>query len=172
MPSRPVRPGTGGNRILMVDDVLLLKILQEEADLLQQMVKLEEETQYLLVQGDAGKMETLNIEKEKLITRMAGLEEQRKGMFAVGATLKQYLTGVEPGSRRELVKVRGILLQLYASLQRKLRINSFLLRHNLHFARQTVNYLFPGIKDTALYAASGEKNEQLPYPAGLVDLNA
>lgn len=148
------------------------KILQEDVDLLEQMVDLEEETQYLLVHSDAGKLEALNRQKEKLIIRMAELEEQRKEMLAAGTTLEQYLVAEEPRNRRELEELRKLILKRHASLQKKLRINRYLLRHNLHFTRQAMDCLFPGIKDAALYAASGEKNEQVPYPAGLVDSNA
>ncbi|NLX90343.1 MAG: flagellar protein FlgN [Firmicutes bacterium] len=156
----------------MVDGAKLQEILQENADLLEQMVDLEEETQYLLVHSDAGKLEALNMRKEKLITRMAELEEQRKGMFAAGTTLEQYLAAEEPPNRRELEELRKLILKRHASLQKKLRINRYLLRHNLHFTRQAMNCLFPGVKDAALYAASGEKSGQVPYPAGLVDSNA
>ena len=153
----------------MVDGALLQEVLQEEAGILERMLDLEEETQYLLIKGEAKELEKLNMEKDKLIARLTELEEQRQKLFPAGVTLEQYLVEEKPGNRRELEEIRKILLQLHASLQKKLNLNRYLLRHNLHFTRQSINSLFPGIKDTTLYASSGEKNEQIP--AGLVDSN-
>ncbi len=156
----------------MVDGAILEDILQKEGGLLEQMIGLEEETQYLLVRGDAGKLKLLNTEKEKLVLHMAELEEQRKKLFSSGITLEEYLVAEEPQNRRELEDVRKLLLQLHASLQKKLKINRYLLRHNLQFTRLALNFLFPGEKNAALYASSGRKNERKVFPAGLIDSNA
>ncbi|MDP0919550.1 hypothetical protein Q6272_31380, partial [Klebsiella pneumoniae] len=83
------------------------------------MLDLEEETQYLLIKGEAKELEKLNMDKDKLIARLTELEEQRQKLFPAGVTLEQYLIEEKPGNRRELEEIRKILLQLHVSLQKK-----------------------------------------------------
>ncbi|HHU75352.1 MAG TPA: flagellar protein FlgN [Firmicutes bacterium] len=148
-------------------------ILQKEADLLQQMIDLETETLPLLVGGDIEKLEALNVRKNELVSLLAGLEEQRQEIFTVeGASLKQYLAKGKPLNSHELESLRRLILKRHASLQKKLKTNSFLLRHNLHFTNLAINYLFPWARDAAGYAPAGGKNGPVTYQAGLIDSNA
>lgn len=156
----------------MVDGARLTEILQEESRLLGKMIELEEETQYLLLRGDAMELETLNMQKEKFFARLTELDEERKNLFPSGTTLEQYLTGEKPRNSGELEEIRRLLLKLHASLQQKLKVNRYLLRHNLSLTRLALNSLFPWRKDSTIYASSGEQNEKMPFAAGFVDSNA
>jgi flagellar biosynthesis/type III secretory pathway chaperone len=152
----------------MVDGACLQKILQEEADYLDRMVELEGETQSSLVRGDAGELEKINLQKEKLISGLSDLEQQRRKLLSEDVTLEEFLQTEEPHNRRELSEIKKAILNLHTSLQRRLEINRYLLHHNLHFTRQAMTTLFPGMKDT-LYASRGEKAEQRRMSAGLLD---
>jgi len=152
----------------MVDGACLQKILQEEADYLDCMVELEEETQTLLVRGDAGELEKINLQKEKLISRLTDLEQQRRKLLSEEITLDEFLQTEEPSNHRELTEIKRAILNLHASLQKRLEINRYLLHHNLQFTRQAMSTLFPGIKES-LYASRGEKAGQRRLSAGLLD---
>ena len=156
----------------MVDGATLQKILQDEADFLNNMVELEEETQAILVRGDAALLEQITRRKEKLIGGLTELEEQRREFFSEEATLEEYILVVAPQNRRELTEIKKIILNLHKSLQKRLEINRYLLNHNLQFARRAINTIFPDAGD-AVYASRGEKKtEQVRFPAGLLDSNA
>ena len=156
---------------LMVDGATLQKILQEEADILNRMVELEGETQAVLVRGDAAELDKLNSRKEELIKGLAALEEQRKQVFSEETTLEEYLITKEPQNRLELTEIKRIIINLHASLQKRLEINRYLLYHNLQFARNAMNAIFPDMNDT-VYASRGERMEQTGISSGLLDLNA
>ena len=152
----------------MVDGACLQKILQEEADYLDRMVELEGETQTLLVRGDAGELEKVNLQKEKLISGLTDLEQQRRELLSEEITLEEYLQIEKLQNHRELTEIKRVILNLHSSLQKRLEINRYLLHHNLNFTRQAMSTLFPGMKDT-LYASRGERAEQTRMPAGLLD---
>lgn len=147
-------------------------ILFEETKLLAEIVRLEEETQGVLIQGDAKKLDELNQLKEKLLEQMGQLEVQRSDTVPDELTLKEYISREAPGDAAELEELRVQLLQLNNSLQRLQEINKHLLQHNLKFIQYAMQVLFPQQQQEHLYAPSGEMEKKDLPSSKLLDSNA
>jgi hypothetical protein len=142
----------------MGDAVVLSEILLEEKKILEQMLTLEKATQDLLIRGDALGLEALNWEKGQLIKIMQDLETRRQPL----QQNQELLTDWE-GLRREML---GIL----AALGRVRKINEKLLQHNLHFIHEVTAAFYPAAE--TFYAASGEKENNYPFAAGILNSSA
>jgi len=167
----------------------LREVLAAEAQLLEQMNTVEEETQNVLIKGDARALQGLNERKEGLIAAMEKLEQQRKSLLpgtgsgagtgtapatATGAgdiTLKDYIRRENPPRAGELESLRRRLLRLQSSLHKRQSMNRHLLHHNLQFVQHAVSTLFPG-KDDSLYHPSGQVEKKPPTAASFFDSSA
>ena len=152
----------------MVDISCLQKVLSDEAGLLEEMAGVEEKMMQILIEGDAKALQELNLHKEKLAQNMEKLEEKRRALLPAELTLKELCRRESSAAATELEKLRRRILQYHGSLQKKLKINRNLLRHNLQFTEHALNILFPH-KDEQLYAASGKVEDSTPDSAGLLD---
>ncbi len=163
----------------------LREVLTAEAQLLEQMNAVEQETQNVLVKGDARALQGLNERKEGLIAEMEKLEQQRKSLLpgfpgfpgfpaspACGdITLRDYIRRENPPRAGELESLRRRLLRLHSSLQRRQSLNRHLLQQNLQFVQYAVGALFPG-KDDSLYHPSGQVEKKPPTAASFFDSSA
>jgi flagellar biosynthesis/type III secretory pathway chaperone len=154
----------------MVESALLRNILQEEVELLEKMDKTEEETGYILIQGDAKALEKLNLHKDELLQKLNAKEKQRREILPPGITLKEFLAREDPPEARDLQGLRNRLLQLQSSLKRKQKVNLHLLNYNLRFLEHALKILFPR-REGLLYASGGQV-KQSNYSSALVDSNA
>jgi|LSQX01.3.fsa_nt_gb flagellar biosynthesis/type III secretory pathway chaperone len=152
----------------MIDLSRLQTVLTDEVQLLEKMVDIEEKMMQILIEGDARALQGLNLYKEELVENMKELEEQRRALFSPGFTLKELCRGESSSAAAELEKLRRRILQLHASLQRKLKINRNLLRHNLQFVEYASSMIFSQ-NDELLYASSGKVEEKAPFSTGLLD---
>ncbi len=169
---------------------------------LQEMVLLEEQTQEVLIQGDARRLDELNQRKNRLMEALGALELQRSQAVPGKMTLREYidrlressatggyfsqetsLPGAAPGRQQaaldrsenplaELESLRANMLQLFNALQRLQGINKHLLQHNLKFITQTMSVLFPQQQEEPLYDTSGEMERKNLHSAKLLDSNA
>jgi flagellar biosynthesis/type III secretory pathway chaperone len=155
----------------MVESSRLKEILAEEVRLLKEMVALEEKTMQILMEGNACALAEANLQKEELVKKMAEIEKQRRVLLPSGVTLREFCRRENPPDAGELEELRLHLLRLHSSLQRMLKLNRNLLKHNLRFVEYALNIIFPR-KEEPLYASSGKVKEQLPLSTGLVDSNA
>jgi|GEM_PF-5459977 len=142
----------------MGDAVMLSEILLEEKKILEQMLTMEKATPEILIRGDAPGLEALNWEKGRLIKMMQDLEARRQHRQQE----KDLLPGWE-GLRREML---GIL----SALGRVRKINEKLLQHNLHFIHEVTAAFYPAAE--TFYAASGEKESNHPFAAGILNSSA
>jgi flagellar biosynthesis/type III secretory pathway chaperone len=155
---------------IVMDSSRLYDILAKEAELLAEMITVEEKTTPLLLEGAAGALQSLNYCKEELIFQMKELERQRQEIFPRGLTLREYISRENPANARELGTLRSRLWKLQASLRRRQKMNRNLLQSNLRFVESVLNVLSPA-GDQPLYASGGEVQEKGrdSYSAVLLD---
>lgn len=155
----------------MADFSRLKGVMAAEASLLEELVALEEETVKLLLEGDAKALQEANEQKEALVEKMKELEKERRLLLPPGITLKEICRRENPPVAAELEDMRRRLLQLNFSLQRLVKVNRHLLKHNLQFVEYALKALLPQ-EEGPLYAPSGQLKERLSSAAGLLDSNA
>lgn len=161
-----VKPG-----IFMAIGPELKAVLEETAEVLEEMLELEEKTQQALVQRDAGLVEQLNLQREELQHKMGSAEAKRAGLAPKGLSLKEYVLTHNPPETEDLLGLRKRILQLLSSLKRLQKINHNLLSHNLQFFEAALDTLFPG-RDCASYAPSGRLQKGNLPSSGVLDSNA
>lgn len=154
----------------MIDTIYLQQILAGEVEALEELLKIEEKMENILIEGDAKALHGLNMQKEELINIINGAEKQRRGVYTSSLTLKEYISKEKPPAAEELERIRRRLLQLQGSLQRQQKINRHLLKHNLRFLEYVLEGLFPQ-KGVPRYLSSGEV-KQKTIASGLLDSNA
>jgi flagellar biosynthesis/type III secretory pathway chaperone len=152
----------------MVELSRLKAVLAEEVRLLEEMVDIEEKTGRILIEGDAGALQGFNLRKEELVEKMKEMEQQRGMLLPRGLTLKEFYHRESTPGAGELENLRIRILQLYTSLQRRLKVNRHLLKHNLQFMEYALNIIFPR-KDEPLYSSSGQVKLGEGFSSGLLD---
>jgi flagellar biosynthesis/type III secretory pathway chaperone len=156
--------------VAMIDSICLQQILAGEVEALEELLKIEEKMENILIKGDAKALHGINMQKEELIKIINEAEKQRRGAYTSSLTLKEYISKEKPPAAEELERIRKRLLQLQASLQRQQKINRHLLRHNLRFLEYVLEGLFPQ-KGVPRYLSSGEVKQKI-IVSGLLDSNA
>lgn len=149
----------------------LKDVLLAQGEVLQAMVELEEETQQVLVRGDARALKAINARKKEFMEKMNFLEEKRSELLPGNLTLKEYISRENPSEAEELEKLRTHLLHLHSFLQRLQKINKHLLHHNLKFIEYALRVLFPH-NDGSIYARGGEIKQGGSFFPTLLDSNA
>jgi flagellar biosynthesis/type III secretory pathway chaperone len=147
---------------------ILKDILQKELSVFQDLLKLEEKTYRLLIEGGAKELISLNLQKENLLQKVDRLEKERKNLVPAGITLQEYIEENPPGAE-ELRVLKKLLLQVHTSLKRMQKINRHLLSYNLSYIRSVIDAISPQ-KREILYAPSGEM-QQNPISTGILDSN-
>ena len=147
---------------------ILKDILQKELSIFQDMLKLEEKTYRLLIEGGAKELISLNLQKENLLQKVDRQEKERKYLVPAGITLQEYIEENPPGAE-ELRVLKKLLLQVHTSLKRMQKINRHLLSYNLSYIRSVIDAISPQ-KREVLYAPSGEM-QQNPISTGILDSN-
>jgi flagellar biosynthesis/type III secretory pathway chaperone len=147
---------------------ILKDILQKELSIFQDLLKLEEKTYRLLIEGGAKELISLNLQKENLLQKVDRLEKERKNLVPAGITLQEYIEENPPGAE-ELRVLKKLLLQVHTSLKRMQKINRHLLSYNLSYIRSVIDAISPQ-KREVLYAPSGEM-QQNPISTGILDSN-
>jgi flagellar biosynthesis/type III secretory pathway chaperone len=147
---------------------ILKDILQKELSVFQDLLKLEEKTYRLLIEGGAKELISLNLQKENLLQKVDRLEKERKNLVPAGITLQEYIEENPPGAE-ELRVLKKLLLQVHTSLKRMQKINRHLLSYNLSYIRSVIDAISPQ-KREVLYAPSGEM-QQNPISTGILDSN-
>lgn len=155
----------------MVDFSRLKAVLAAEMGLLEELVELEEKTVQILVEGNSEALQKANLQKEALVEKMKEMEKQRRLFLPSGVTLKEICRRENPPEAEELENIRKRILKLHSSLQRLLKVNRHLLKHNLQFVEYALNILLPQ-EEGPLYASSGQLKERLSSATRLLDSNA
>ena len=153
----------------MLGSSSLKDILAEEASLLGKMVDAEEETQKLLLKGDAEALQNLNMQKEKYMQKLQELENKRGRLIPEKLTLKEYISRYNPPESAEMSSLRVSLLRLHERFKKSQEINRHLLQQNMQFVNYIISMLAPQAVEGQRYSPSGEVEVKNP---GLFDVNA
>lgn len=153
----------------MLKSSSLKEILTEEAHLLEKMVDAEEETQKLLLKGDAEALHNLNMRKEEYIQKLHEMEDKRQDLIPEKLTLKEYIIRYNPPGSVEMSSLRVSLLRLHDRFKKSQEINRHLLQQNMQFVNYIISMLAPQAVEGQRYSPSGEVEVKKP---GLFDVNA